>query len=228
MKKYYIYICLLAIIFAMSCENPMYEDVITQTEYDAIIEREGIVTVYAPSAQAVYLQFTENGVEQVSASSKDWHIYSPDTTWRFGSNSGTTATAVGSGGTGGVKVFKGVNFYDITSINHTNGQITDLGSDFAVDETYDYNSGSMTNLNLNYYLTKSLYNTTTTTPSETYLFWFDMASMTSGTGYLAGTDYIFIIKDGNGGNYVKIQPVQITTDGSGMSFDNRVYLFIYE
>ena len=221
-KKYYLYIIMAMFIMLISCgQNPMNADVITKADFDTIVDREGIITVLAPSKKAIYMKFTEDGVKtDVAANSKDWHISSADATWRFSSNSGTTASKLGSAGKGGVKVYKNVDFDSITSINHIEG----LLGDWKEDALYNYSDGQMVNQSLNYYLTKTLKNSTDTTSSETYLFFFLMTGM----GYVTGIDYIFIVKDGNGDNYVKIQPVGIETDGSGMSFDNRKYMFKYK
>ncbi len=174
MKKYFIYMfCTALLILGVSCgTNPMYDDVISQEDYDAIIEQEGIVTVYAPAAQLVYIQFKDGEVlVDVEGSSDSWHLYSPDTTWRIGSNSGTTADATGSSGLGGVKVYTGLGFYDITSVDYTDGLINTTEAmstanvtytdGWAIDDVYDYSEGTMLDLNLNYYLTKSLYNNDT-------------------------------------------------------------------
>lgn len=211
----------------------MYEDVVTQEEFEAIQKEKlgkGLTTVNAPKGEPVYIQFKMGGAVVIEdASSKNWHISSNDASWRFSSNSGTTSTAANSGGNGGVKVFKGVRFNDIKNINHTVGLVNSI---WEIDKLWNYNSsvsgGNINDLSLNYYLTKNLNKKDYTQLSETYLFDFNGKNMESGNAYVAGTDYIYLIKDGNGNNYVKVQAIEIRTDGSGMSYDNRVYVFNYQ
>ncbi len=218
----------------ISCgTNPMYNDVITESEYDAIIAREGITVLYAPAGEPIFMKFTESGIESADGSSTDWHIGSADTSWRMFSNSGTTAVEYSSNGTGGVKVYKDINFYDVTSINQEGSVVVNGldGNGWKIDEVYDYDkdgSAQQLDLSLNYLLTKNVQNTTDTTASETCMYWFNMSGMMSGTGYNACPEYVFIVKDGTGGNYVKLQAVKITTDGSGMSYDNRIYYMKYQ
>lgn len=237
MKKYYIYILsLLVLCTLIACENPAYKDVLTEDEFkDTMFEQlgglAGIVTT--PARTPVCITFTEDAIEwsteRVDIQKNTWHLYAYDATWRFGSNSGTTATAEGSGGTGGVKVYKGVNFEDVTSINHTTGLVNADGN-WETDKKWDYDGTALfEDLNLNYYLTDDLKtpNNIGSPSSGTYLFDFT-GDMSSGSFYTAGTEFVFLIQAGTGGDWVKVQPISMETDGEGMTFNNRVYIFKYE
>lgn len=214
----------------LSCsENPMNSGLISSEEFAKIQSEKlkGTLTVWAPSAKPVFIKFENNltteKVTNVQSDTKNWHISSYDATWRFGANSGTTAAAYGSGGDGEVKVYElaeGETFNDIKSINH---QGFSAGHK---DQVFEVNGN---NQNLNYALTEGIKNGTETVASPTYLFKFNMSGMgTGGPLYEAGSKFIFLISDGNGENWVKLQPIEITTDNPGsMSFTERKYVFKY-
>jgi len=195
---------------------------ISEEEFEAIRAKklQGEITIWTMKGEPVFIRFADgvsaDDMTNISASSKEWHIHAFDATWRFSANCGTSATEHATGGTGGVKVYTGVSFDDVTSVDYAGG------SDWHIDEDYDYGGGRA---NLNYALTKGVGNP----ESDTFLFWFDSALMGSGeNAYKAGSDFVFVIKDGTGGNHVKVQPVEISTDNPGeMSFTKRKYVFKY-
>lgn len=207
-----IFMILFAFIVSCSADEP------TEAEVHEL-------TVTAAKGKPVFMRFSEGVTAEdsvnVQGDSKDWHISAEDATWRFSSNSGTRAEALVSGGTGGVKVYKNVKFEDVTSIDHEGG------GDWVTDKAYTWTSSGLTkNSNLNYLFTNGLKDGEST--SDTYLFRFFLNLQTFKGEYPAG-DFIFVIKDGTGGNYVKVQPIELTTDGEDGSseFENRIYKFKY-
>lgn len=237
MKKYFVfYIMAMSIAFISCGQNPMKVDVMSKNDFE-ILRAEALkdaVTITTPGAKPVFMRFYEDSVTgenkvdiNVTPNSPNWHLTSADATWRMSSNSGTTAENFGTGGNGrgGVKVYKGVAFDDIKSINHTGGLVGDWREDQELETSMGLQS-------VNYYLNRGANNPATANaknPSETYLFNLRIEFMgPGGVLYEAGYNYIFIVKDGAGDNYMKIQPIEISTDGVDMTFDNRVYMFKFE
>ncbi len=282
-----IFFILVLVNFIFSCVNPAYEGVISPAEYEEVkLDRlKGLVFPTAPRGNPSCIQFTKEGFTIVEdKSSKDWHLYTVDASWRFSSNSGSTGVYLRSHGLGGVKVFKDVTFDSIKSISHTEGLVGGDPNYWEIDYYWDYAGfATFNHLTLNAYLTGNVvscqshspdfledpslqefielqheerhpgtdfcdccpyhlldeysdgvhasaehWNTATDSRSETYLFEFEGTQMSSGLAYQAGSQFIFIVKDGNGKNYVKLQPIEIGTDGEGMTYENRVYTFKYE
>lgn len=234
MKKI-IFLATLCSLLLFSCNNSVYDDLVTREEFENVRSKllKGLEKVEAEKGSPLYLQFTQNGIKKIdTASSNDWHISSSDVSWRISSNSGTTATAKG-----GVIAFKDVPFDNIRKIKESSGSVTvsdnelqpltPMNTTWEVDKKWTYSEGemdAMDGLSLNYYLTDRLTGNGKE-ESGTFLFSFQMAGMK----YFGGEDCVFIVKDGSGGNYIKLQGVEITTDNPGsMSFTKRVYYFRYE
>lgn len=204
-----------------ACANPMYDDVISREEFKAIREEQlgGTVELWSDKDSPMFVRFgqglTPEEMTNVEAASDAWHIHAFNSTWRFASNSGTSGTEHGTSGNGHVRVYTGMQFEDVVSIDHPGG------SAWYTDEYFDYGGGSA---NLNYALTKGV----GSPASETFLFWFDSSQMGSSSAYQAGSEFVFVIRDGSGDNYVKLQPIEIATDNPGsMSFTKRKYVFKY-
>lgn len=175
------------------------------------------VTVYATSGEPSYFRFV-SGVDSnsVEVSSNDaWHIMTWDGKYRFSTASGTTAAAIGCGSNGGAASCALLTFDEVTSssVSGVTGFIVDELLYYASDT-----SGSSSNWNA--YLcdrvTNSVYAKSKTATNE-------LGFVESGRGASAN-DYVFLVRDADGSNVIKIQCTDYSTPG-GMSPAWRSYTF---